>query len=230
MSMPEPMNPYDSPGPVKQGMSGGAKVLLGVGIGCGVLVLLCCGGLGIGGYFFGRNLQQAISEEPETIREVTKSIVDIDVPPPLEPKMSLDFTIPFANKKMMTMAIWTDEASDKAKSKGEQPESVLILFEMAGDFANREALKAQFEAQMHQSGRNDWEEVQVESSETIEAEINGSPAQFTFGKGKRKRDDKEVWQGMGAFDGKGGPAMLFMQLEAEKFSEEQARGTISSMK
>lgn len=229
MSMPEPMNPYDSPPPVKQGMSGGAKVLLGVGIGCGVLVLLCCGGLGIGGYFFGRNLQQAISEEPEKIREVTTSIVEIDVPPPLEPKMSLDFSIPFADKKMMTMAIWADGAFGDDKSKEHKPESVLILFQMDGDFANREALKAQFEAQMNQSGRNDWEEVDLESQETIEAEVNGSPAQFTFGKGKRKDGDKEVWQAMGAFDGKGGPAMLFMQLDAEKFTEDQARGVLSSM-
>jgi hypothetical protein len=225
MSMPEPMNPYDSPEPAKQGMSGGAKVLLGIGIGCGVLVLLCCGGLAIGGYFFGRNLQQAISEDPEKIREVTKSIVDIDVPPPLEPKMSLDFTIPFANQKMMTMAIWGDGIKEEKR-----PESVLILFQMDSDFANREALKAQFEMQMHQQNRQEWEEVELENEETIEAEINGSPAQFTFGKGKRKGDEKEVWQAMGAFDGKGGPAMLFMQLDAEKFSEEQARGTLSSMK
>jgi hypothetical protein len=181
--------------------------------------------LAIGGYFFARNMKEAISEEPEKVREVTKTIVEIDVPPPLEPRASIDFTIPIANKKMMTMAIWGDGSKED-----KQPGSVLILFQMDKDFANREALKAQFELQMHQQNRKEWEEIELENEETIEAEINGSPAQFTIGKGKRKSDGKEVWQAMGAFDGKGGPAMLFMQLDVEKITEEQARGTISSMK
>jgi hypothetical protein len=170
-------------------------------------------------------MQQAFSEDPEKVREVTKSVVEIDVPPPLEPKASIDFTLPIANKKMMTMVIWGDGLKED-----KEPESVLILFQMDKDFANREALKAQFEMQMHQQNRKEWQEAELENEETIEVEINGSPAQFTFGKGKRKGKDKEVWQAMGAFDGKGGPAMLFMQLDAEKFSEEQARGTINSMK
>ena len=60
--------------------------------------------------------------------------------------------------------------------------------------------------------------------------MNGGAAQFTFGKGKRDKDGREVWQASGAFDGKGGPAMIFMQLDAEDFTEEQARGVIDSMR
>ena len=44
--MSQPMNPYDTPEHSRPGMSGTTKVLLGMGIGCGVLVLLCCGFFG----------------------------------------------------------------------------------------------------------------------------------------------------------------------------------------
>lgn len=222
MSMPEPINPYDSPETVKPGMSGSTKVLLGVGIGCGVLALLCCGGLIIGGVFFGRSFSKAVSTEPDTIRAVTESIVSIEVPPPLKPVMSLDWTIPIVDRKMMTMAIYSDKEDD--------PENMLFLFQMSDEFVNRDMMKAQFEQQLQQSSNQEWKEIELEDPETIEIEINGSPAEFTFGRGKVRDSDREAWQAIGDFDGKGGPAMLIMQLNADDFTEEQARGILSSMK
>jgi len=228
-STPPPVNPYDSPENFRPGMSTGTKVLLGLGIGCGVLVLLCCGGMMVGGYFFGRSMQEAISEDPQQIAAVATSIVEIEIPEPLAPVFSMDFTIPFTNQKAMAMVVYAHKR-DGGTPKGENPDSVLVMFQMSESFGDRGALKAQFEAQMQQSGRKEWEEVQIENEELIEHEVNGGPAQFSFGKGKRDKDNREVWQASGAFDGKGGPAMLFMQLDAETFTEEQARGVIDSMR
>ncbi len=222
MSMPEPINPYDSPDTTKPGMSGSTKVLLGVGIGCGVLALLCCGGVIIAAVFFGRSFSQATSTEPETIRAVTESIVTIEIPPPLKPVMSLDWTMPVVDRKMMTMAIYADKDDD--------PESMLFLFQMSEEFVNRGMMKAQFEQQLRQSGNSEWKEIELEDPETIEVEINGSPAEFTFGRGKVRDSDREAWQAIGDFDGKAGAAMLIMQLDAEDYSEEQARGILNSMK
>lgn len=223
MSMPEPINPYDSPGPVKQGMSGGTKVLLGVGIGCGVLALLCCGGLGIGGFFVARNVQQAVRTEPDAVIETTKRIVAIEIPEPLKPEMAIDqLSIPFVGT--MNMATWTQQEGPEAP-----PKSALVLFELDNKTVTQEMLKAQFEMQMQQSGQHEMKEVSLESSEVIEQEIGGKAAQFTFGKGKQPHDNREVWQATGAFDGKGGVALLFMQLEAASFTEEQARAIIASM-
>jgi hypothetical protein len=220
MSTSEPMNPYDSPQTPQPGMSSGAKVLLGLGIGCGVLVLLCCGGGIIAAVFFGRSMQQAMSEDPETVRIVTESIVEIDVPTSLPPQMSLDWTIPILNRKMMTMAVYADEG-DK---------SALVLFQMDEDFGNPAVMRTQFEESMKESGGQEWDEVELEESEKFTTEINGAEAEFTVGRGKRKEDDREVWQAIGSFDGKGGPAMLFMQLDAENFSKDDAMGVLQSMK
>ncbi len=217
--MAEPINPYDSPQMPPPGMSSGVKVLLGLGIGCGVLVLLCCGGVIVTGVFFGRSFTKAISEDPVTIRRVSDSIVAIDVPKSLVPRISLDWPLPFVNRKMMTMAVYADE----------QEHSGLVLFQMDEDFGNPAMMRVQFEQSMQESGR-EWNEVDLEDSETLEIEINGSDAEFKVGQGKRKKDDLEVWQATGVFQGKGGPAMLFMQLNSEDFGKEDAMAVLKSMK
>jgi hypothetical protein len=195
-------------------------VLLGLGIGCGVLVLLCCGVFGIGGYFFGRSMQHAMSEDPATIRGVTDSIVTIEIPPALEPKMSLDWTMPILDRKVMTMAIY----SEKDEHSG------LVLFQLAEDLGDPEAMEMQFRNSMRQSGGKQWEEVDLQSSEAYKTEINGSPAAFTVGVGKDEKSGREVVQATGTFSGKGGPAMLFLQVNAENYSKDDVMAILRSMK
>ena len=216
---PPPVNPYDSPETGRSGMSGGTKVLLGLGIGCGVLVLVCCGGFGFFAFFFGRSVQQAASEDPATIRRVTASIVTIDIPEALEPKFSLDWTMPIVNRKMMTMAVYADKAQ----------QSSLMVFQFSEDLGNPEMMKLQFQDSLRQSGREEWEEVKLDESETFETEINGSETEFAVGSGRRDNSDEEVWQATGAFDGRGGPAMLFMQLNADDFDKEEVMAILESM-
>jgi hypothetical protein len=216
---PPPVNPYDSPESVRPGMSSGAKVLLGLGIGCGVLVLLCCGGFGIFIFYFGRSVQRATSEDPTTIRQVTDSIVTIEVPEALEPKFSLDWTMPIVNRKMMAMAVYADKAK----------RSSLVVFQISKDLGNPEMMKSQFQDSLRQSGQREWKEVHLEESETFNTKINGGDAEFKIGKGKNE-SGKEVWQATGAFDGNGGPAMLFMQLAADDFDKDQVMAILKSMK
>ncbi len=42
--MSQPTDPFGVPPQPKPGMSTGAKVFLGLGLGCGVVLLLCCAG------------------------------------------------------------------------------------------------------------------------------------------------------------------------------------------
>jgi len=219
MSMPEPMNPYDGPQTPPPGMSSGAKVLLGLGIGCGVLVLLCCGGVIITTVFFGRSLQQAASEDPATVRLVTESIVAIEVPAELEPKFSLDWTMPIVDRKMMTLAIY---------ASGDE-RSALMLFQMSEDFGSPDVMEAQFKQSMREAGRGEFNEVEVDESEDFKSEINGREAEFKLGKGKRQDKGHEVWQAIGSFRGKGGVAMMFLQLDAEKFTKDDLLAILKSM-
>jgi hypothetical protein len=215
---PPPVNPYDSPETVRPGMSGAAKVLIGLGIGCGVIVLLCCGGFIFTGFWFTRSIQQAMSEDPATVRNVTDSMVTIDVPAELEPKMSMDhWRIPLVGE--ITMAIY-----------GEPQQSVLALFQLDTDLGNAEQVKTQFEQSMREAGKGEMREVDLEESETFETEISGEKAEFRLGKGKRRDTADEVWQATGSFEGKGGAAILFMQLNAEEFDKDDALAILKSMK
>jgi len=217
---PQPINPYDSPETVRPGMSSGAKVLIGLGVGCGVLVLLCCGFFGVTAYFFGRSFQKAMSEDPATVRQVTDSIVSIEVPEPLQPKMSLDWTMPFVNRKMMSMALYGDKADQNA----------LVLFQVAEDLGDPEMMRTQFQQSMRESGRKEHKEVTLSESETFKTKINDSEAEFTIGSGKDEKAAREVWQATGAFQGNGGPAMLFLQVNAKDFTKEQVLEILKSMK
>jgi hypothetical protein len=216
-SQPPPVNPYDSPEMARPGMSGAAKVLIGLGIGCGVLVLLCCGGFIFTGFYFTRSIQQAMSEDPATIRRVAESIVAIEVPEELTPEISIDYTMPIVDRKVMSLAVFTSE----------HKRSALVLFQLAADFGD---FNEQFRQSMRESGRDQWKEVRLEEPERFETQINGEPAEFNVGKGKREKSSEEVWQAMGSFEGKGGAAMLFLQLDAEEFTKDDAMAILKSMK
>jgi hypothetical protein len=219
-SQPPPINPYDIPEAGRSGMSGGAKVLIGLGIGCGVLLLLCCGVFGVTAYFFGRSFQHATSTDPATVRSVTDSIVTIEVPPSLEPQMSLDWSMPILNRKVTTMAVYADK----------EDHSGLVLFQLAEDLGDPEMMKMQFRNSLRQGGKEKWKEVHLQDSENFESPINDSPAEFKVGRGKLEESGREIWQATGTFSGKGGPAMLFMQLNAEDFNKDDVMDVLKSMK
>jgi len=195
------------------------KVFLGLGIGCLVLVLLCCGGLGLVGFFFGKSFQNATSDDPVVIEGVTDSIVEITVPPKLEPKGSVKWVVPFVNKEMLTLVFYGD-AGDK---------SVLALIQFGADLGDNEAMKEQWQDSLREASQKDMKEVELVESEEFKIEINGSPATFIVGKGHNEHK-KDVWQAMGPFEGKGGSAMLFMQLDAEEFTKEELMEILHSMK
>jgi len=100
--MSQPMNPYDTPEHVRPGMSGTTKVLLGMGIGCGVLVLLCCGFFGASTFWLVRAAQHALTEDPNEIRRLTDEIVAIKIPDSLPPKAGMDLSVPIVGSKFMT--------------------------------------------------------------------------------------------------------------------------------
>src|SRR5262245_24497058 len=90
MSMPDPINPYDSPSTPRPGMSSSTKVLVVLGIGFCALMLVCCGGLGMGGFYFYRVASKAMITDPDEIRRVTNEIVTITIPDSFEPKMAMN--------------------------------------------------------------------------------------------------------------------------------------------
>ncbi len=212
------MNPHDNFEPPKSGMSGTTKVLIGLGIGCGVVLLLCCGGFVTVSYW-GYNLaKNATSKDPATIQRVTGEIVTIDVPQSFRPESSIDMQIPFGYGSMQ-MAIYRDPAA----------KAMLMLMQFSSEaLANDPNFRGQFDNSMDQQFKK--QVVQAEKSEKADVTINGEPATFTIVEGKGSRSAGQVLQVTGSFHGKTGVAQFVLEAESPDFTREQALEIVKSMK
>ena len=215
--MSQPMNPYDTPEHVRPGMSGTTKVLLGMGIGCGVLVLLCCGFFGASTFWLVRTAQKALTEDPGEIRRLTDEIVNIKIPDSLPPKAGMDLSLPFVGTKFMTWVAY-----------GVEDHNGLFIAQFSEELVKQGDMQAQWKDSMRQSGQKEWDDIKVEESDKVELTINGSPATFTINRGQDSKS-KEVWQVTSSFRGKGGPAMFVLKANTDEFSREQLGEILQSM-
>ena len=217
--MSQPMNPYDSPEAPRAGMSGTSKLLLGMGIGCGVLVIVCCGGTIGSLYWIGKTAQEAVTKDPAKIQELTEQIVSISVPDNLPPQLGMAFVVPIVNFPFMT---WVQYGEQDGKN-------MLGLMQFNPRFDERQ-MKSQWRDSMRQNGRGGFEDIDVEHSERIEQQVNGQDATFTLASGHEPGSDKEVWQVSGSFHGKGGPAILFLKADQSLLTKDQVLDILKSMK
>lgn len=217
--MSQPMNPYDPPEYNRPGMSGTAKVLLGVGVGCLVFLILCCGFFGFSGYMMARMAKNSIIKDPDEIRRVTADIVNIEIPASLPPKFGVDMKVPIFGTTLITGAAYGDPEHGTG----------LLLGQFAANVMDEETMRTQWRQSMRNSGENDWEEdVDIQESETHETEVNGEPAKFKVARGK-SRTQGEVWQVAGGFRGKSGSAFLIMKVKSDEFTKEQVLAILDSM-
>jgi len=198
--------------PPRVGMSTTAKVLIILCVVFGGLLVLCCGGMALVGYKFTSEMKESMSQDPQAIAAKTEEIARIDVPAGLAPQASFDMKIPLTDQRLMVWVVYADKKSD----------SMLMLFAMG------ETLAQQNQAQMRQSidqslqqQNMQQEQITVDESYTKELEINGQPATFVIQKGTGKDSQTRRIQVSGVFQGKTGPVMLMLNVDAEKFSEEE---------
>lgn len=194
----------DQPAPPKRGMSTTVKVLLilfGVG---GVLALLCCGGAA---YFF----SQAVQTDPVAIRATLAEIADMDVPDQFKPTGGMRVNIGVS----MKMAIF----------QGEGGGGSLIVMEMN---APGGASEEQMRQQMQQQNAGQNKNLQIGETDVREFEIKGQTSTFQFAKATDEQGNN-YRQVSGTFPGKGGTALLVLQVPESAFDEEQVVKMIESI-
>jgi len=219
MSMTPPeMSSEVAPPPRKTGMSGGAKLLIALGIGLGILVLLCCGGiLGVGYYFSAK----VMSPDPEVIAEKTAEITQISIPDGLQPKMAFDMKVPFSGQRLMLWTVYLDEATD----------STLVLFAFGEGTVppNQDQMQRQMDQSLRQQGMGNREPITIKESYTKQVEIRGQQVTFTIAKGVGGKSGAPRIQVTGVFQGQTGPVMLMLSADANKYTEEQIVKMIESI-
>jgi len=218
MSPPE-MSSEVAPPPRKTGMSGGAKLLIGLGVGLGILVLLCCGAFLGAGYYFSTKV---MSQDPQVIAEKTAEITQISIPNGLDPKMAFDMKVPFSGQRLMVWTVYLDEATD----------STLVLFAFGEGTVppNQDQMRQQMDQSLRQQGMGSQEQVTIKESSTKQVQIRGQQVTFTIAKGVGGKSGAPRIQVTGVFQGQTGPVMLMLNADANKYTEEQIVKMIESIK
>ncbi len=220
------MNPNWAPQPSKPGMSGGAKLLIGIAIGCGIMMLLCCGGLFGVGFFMQRWVQKAINQDPAAVREQTASMLKIDVPAGLEPTLAFRMEkLPWGQdvgKAVPSFVVYADRPT----------ESQLILVSATDGTSpqNQRLVRSQVNAMLQQQGSADEEDLQVEKTYPKELQIGDQKVVVTITKGKSPSTGKKRLRVAGSFQGNQEPIVLLVSVDAEKYDEETVIRMLESIK
>jgi len=211
----DPNSPYQPP------LAGGGAppprrsrgILFGLGIGCGVLVLLCCGGFA-GVYWWGSTkFKDSTSEDPVVVRRVSAEIAEIPLPPSFTPKYSLSMVVPFTAMKIKG-AVYTTKK-----------DGMFLIGEFDAKMADaeREQFLQQMRGNLRMQGNNANDKLDIIESKTVELTMRGKPASFKFAKAENQDTKAKLWQIMGTFHGREGPAMIIMIVPLEQFTEPQIK-------
>lgn len=180
-------------------------VMLGLGIGCGVLLLLCCGGVAMLIWLF----RSSTNQDPAAVRRIAAEIAEVPLPPEFEPKFSIDMWFGFKGERLkgavfeskkqgvFMMGTYSAQMSD---AEGEQ-----LMEQMSGNF------------RMQDGGAN--EKLDIIESKTVKLSMRGKPASFKFAKVENTETKVRFWQVAGTFQGKQGPAMIKMIVPLGEYSD-----------
>lgn len=188
MSEGEQFMPEGEQSSEKSGMSSTAKVIIGIIAASVLTCAVCCGGVF---WWF----SQRVSTDPAKVREMTESIVSIDIPAGWQPVMGMNWSL----GAQMEFVVYSPDQTNQSR--------LLVLMEMQVQGANQQQMEQQMQMQMSQQGMN--QDITVESSETRTFTIDGEEHDFVFAVGKNSAGDT-VHQVTGVFPGKNGTAMLMM--------------------
>jgi hypothetical protein len=210
----DPGSPYQSPlgGSIPPPPRRGRGTLLALGLGCGTMLLLCCGG--IGGIFF--LVWSSSSSEPADVRRVAAEIADVPLPAEFEPQGSIDMPVSFFGAKMKGVLYET-----KKKSA-----FVMAEFSAKLSEAERENFFETIRMRLHTAD----DKLDILETKTVDFTMRGEPASFKFAKVQNVDTKQKFWRAAGTFEGKGGPAMVMMMVPLEDYNEAQLKQIFENTK
>lgn len=202
-------------------MSATSKLLVVLGIGGGLVAVVCCGVLGVfiwGGY----QMSQSVSTDPAVVRQTTGEITQIEIRSDFEPQAAINLRIPVVDKLILRSAVyshpeghgWLVLAQIDPEIGGHDPERMHDSLKNFSEFRD---------AEHH-------EEIEFGPPEEREFTVRGQPAKFLIARGKGAQSGKEYVRALGAFPGKSGSALLAFFIEADKFHEDELKQMLDSIK
>jgi hypothetical protein len=197
-------------------MSRNMKIVLAV---VGVVVLVGCLGVLAVGFMGARFAQQAI--DPAKARAVAAQIADYELPAGYREIMGLDFV---GTKMVM---VGPEGMMTATSSNGVPQGMVIMLSQLPPGSGSAEQMQAQMVAAMGQRGG--LGSATMKPGEKVDATIRGQPVTLLRSEGTAK-DGTAVRMLSGAFEGKGGPAMLIVFGGTDHWDDAQVTAFLESMR
>ncbi|MBI1900231.1 MAG: hypothetical protein HYS13_03825 [Planctomycetia bacterium] len=202
----------------------GPLIFLIVGLSAVLLMLGCCAG---GVYFAVRTGRQVVqtardayTTSPAAVRARAKDIADFQAPTGFSPAVSMKLKNPLSGENVTTMVVYTDNAGGG-----------IVFYQLgAGLFDERQREQVQRQMEQQSAMQGAPVNLSVQSRQVVTYNVRGKPCEFVLIKGKDNASGKEMWQVCGAFEGKEGPAMLMIILDAQQYDEEDVRLIAESVK
>jgi hypothetical protein len=216
------------PPPPRPGLGCGTKILVFLGVVFLLLMVLCCGGVFMAVYAF----QNARSEDAGTVTETTAGIAQIEVPPPLEPAASADLHLPMTRTRIIRAATYGD-AKEGERDDGKTRSSVMLIG--IAPWINAPTQEEAFDAAREvlrslDVDEGDPEELTDPQRSQHFVEIRGQKVAFTITRGMGQQSKTPRIQVQGVFPGKDGPAMLILDANERRVSEEDVIKMLDSIK
>jgi hypothetical protein len=201
--------------------------LWGVAIGCGAVLLLCCGGFGLVAVYMGLVVQRGLSDDPAVAQARAAEIADITLPAEFKPTASFELRVPVTGRGVLTWVLY------QADSRGDSFESFILLGQLYADVPeeSRDAVMQRFLKSLVDNEKI-YEQVQQESEkpQTRELTIRGQKAEFLFYHGRGTVSEQKYRLVQGQFRGKAGTAILYLRADADKYDEAALMRIIESIR
>lgn len=208
----------------KPGMSTGVKVLIGVLVGGGLIMLLCCGGV----FFFGWSVakQAELKTDPPEVQKIAEGIAKVELPADYAPQAGLNMEVLGVGIAIATYA---------------DGESGIVL--MSAKFPQQAGAPEQRDLQINQQfqqGQDMYiaqsqgkyftpESLKNTESEARELTVKGQPTEFQFTKGTGTVSGTELRQVEGTFADGDRSVRIIVQVPEDKYNEEEIVKMIESI-
>jgi hypothetical protein len=223
MSMGPTWNQGAEPPPAPKS---GSKTWLILGVVLGVCVLLCCGSVIGVSVFFGSQVANMMSADPVEIGKATAEIGTIDIPAELPPKFKFD--VSFVGQRHSLLVYYGAAGDDNKLWLAASGNALQQQFGSDPD-EMRNQLEIQLNAQGQNAQAGGFKTLSGTTQRELEITVNGKAANMVIVDGTDSAG-KKLTQVTGMFEGKGGPTLIKMQLDSDKFPPERVDEILNSIK
>jgi hypothetical protein len=212
--------------PPERKSSGSGRLLLGLGIGCGIMALLCCGGAVGLGWWTARIVVNSVSTEPNEVRAATANIAQLDVPERFEPQATLQLDLPIVDD-LGSMVVYENEADEETLILGDYRHLNVGNRPPSEVFRQTDADPLGKRVEVHQDDQDpSFEET---SREQLERPMRGGTARFEIIQGKNTDTGEERIIAYGTFPGRRGTGVFMLSASAKNSSVEAVKQVIESL-